>query len=172
MADTNSSTTQTTQTATSSTGSAGSTRVIDLRQTGASQLPIQLTYSDAQIEEIDKKYSIPKLVKEKYPDLVPLILQTESMKEEERVYWFQILPIMSEDQIVKFRGILVNEKEQLTKLDLEYEQELKKLNEKHLVEWTGFERKEKREKLVAAEDAAEKEDSEKQDDLLKKLSDV
>lgn len=151
------------------TGAPG-TRVIDLRQTGASQMPIQLTYTDAQIDEIDRKYSIPKLVKEKFPDLIPLILQTESMNDEEREYWFQILPIMTEEQILKFRGILVNEKEQLIRLDMEYESELKKLNEKHLVEWEEFERREKRKKIEEAEAKTEEEERRKEEELLKKLS--
>ena len=42
------------------------------------------------------------------------------MNTEEREYWLQIMPIMSEDQITKFQGILLNEKNQLAKLDQEY----------------------------------------------------
>ena len=118
------------------------------------------------------KYSIPTTVKEKFPDLIDLIKQTESMNDEEREYWFQILPIMTEDQIRKFRDILVNEKEQLTRLDKEYETELTKLNEKHLIEWKDFETKEKRKALTSAEQANKTTEQAEEEALLKRLSQI
>jgi len=36
------------------------------------------------------KFEIPETVKQQFPDLVPLIIQTESMNDDERQYWFQI----------------------------------------------------------------------------------
>lgn len=119
-----------------------------------------------------EKYAIPALVKEKFPDLIQLIKETESMNDEERDYWFQILPIMTEEQIKKFRDILVNEKEQLTHLDQEYEQELTKLNEKHMIEWKEFETKEKRKTLTTAESASKEKEKSEEEELLKRLSQV
>jgi len=82
------------------------------------------------ITDAEAKYIVPPLVREKFPDLIKLIYETESMNEEEREYWLQIMPIMSEDQIVKFREILVNEKDQLAKLDKEYNQEMNRIDNK------------------------------------------
>lgn len=118
------------------------------------------------------KYTVPALVKEKFPDLIQLIKETESMNAEEREYWYQILPIMTEDQIKKFRDILVNEKEQLGRLDKEYETELQKLNEKHLVEWKEFETKEKRKALTAAEQADQQKEKAEEEALLQRLSQI
>jgi hypothetical protein len=117
-----------------------------------------------------EKYSVPSLVKEKFPDLVQLIKETESMNQQERDYWFQILPIMTEDQIRKFRDILVNEKNQLSRLDKEYEDELNRLNEKHMLEWKEFEMKEKRKALAAAESRSKEEESAAEEELLKRLA--
>lgn len=119
-----------------------------------------------------EKYSIPSLVQEKFPDLIQLIKETESMNDEERDYWFQILPIMTEEQIKKFRDILVNEKQQLTNLDKEYEQELQKLNEKHMIEWKEFETKEKRKTLTTAEKASKEKEKSEEEELLKRLSQI
>ncbi len=119
-----------------------------------------------------EKYSVPASVTEKFPDLIQLIKETESMNDSERDYWFQILPIMTEDQIKKFRDILLNEKTQLQKLDKEYDQEMKKLNEKHLIEWKEFETKEKRKALTTAESASKTEEKAQEEDLLKRLSQV
>lgn len=115
------------------------------------------------------KFAVPEIVKQKFPDLIQLIKETESMTDEERDYWFQILPIMTEDQISKFRDILLNEKTQLQKLDQEYESELTKLNEKHMVEWKDFESKEKRKALVEAEAAAKQQEQATEEELLKRL---
>ncbi len=119
----------------------------------------------------DKK-TIPLNIAGKFPDLQQLIDETESMNASERDYWYQVLPIMTDDQIKKFRDILVNEKEQLKKLDKEYEQELVKLNEKHMIEWQDFQSKEKRKALKQAEQAAQATEQTTEEDLLRRLSQV
>jgi len=119
-----------------------------------------------------EKYSIPGIVKEKFPDLIQLIKETESMNDEEREYWFQILPIMTEEQIKKFRDILVNEKDQLSRLDKEYEEELQKLNEKHIIEWKEFEAREKRKSLTTAEQTSKAQEKSEEEELLKRLSQI
>jgi hypothetical protein len=118
----------------------------------------------------DGKFNIPKVVVQKYPELIELIKGTESMNDDERQYWFQILPIMTDEQIAKFREILQNEKDQLAKLDKEYEQELKKINERHSAEWKASESKEDREAREKKEKAADVEEKAKEEELLKKLS--
>lgn len=126
-------------------------------------------FDPAKIQEVETRYTIPDLVKQKYPDLIGLVLQTESMNDDERDYWFQILPIMTEEQIAKFHGILVNERNQLARLDKEYEDQMKKLNDKHQNEWTEFEAKKKREIIQKAESQAEQQEKQTEEDLLKKL---
>lgn len=132
---------------------------------GSGQSSGQMSGDDQPIS----KFDIPELVKQQYPDLIPLILQTESMNDDERQYWFQILPIMTDEQVKKLRDILVNEKKQLTELDKQYQSELKNINDKHVAEWKAFEAKEKREKLQAAEKKAESVEKTSEEELLKKL---
>lgn len=123
-------------------------------------------------QSLFQKFNIPETVRKQYPDLIPLILETESMNDEERQYWFQILPIMTEEQIQKLREILVNEKKQLAQLDKEYQQELKSINEKHVIEWKTFEAKEKRKKLQTAEQQTETSEKAEEEALLKKLGEA
>jgi hypothetical protein len=133
---------------------------------------------DADVEEsatgqaVPEKFAIPKIVREKYPDLIELIKVTESMDDQERQYWFQIMPVMTPEQIEKFRGILITEKQQLAELDKEYEDELNKLNEKHLLEWKEFESKEKSKAIKEAEAKSSVEEKQLEEDLLAKLSNV
>jgi hypothetical protein len=160
---------QTSQTAGVTAGAAPAQAAPSTRRANAIMLGEEDEPAPVQPKE---KYAVPPLVQEKFPDLIQLIKETESMNDEERDYWFQILPIMTEDQIKKFREILVNEKQQLTSLDKEYEQELQKLNDKHMIEWKEFETKEKRKTLTSAENVSKQKEQEEQEALLKRLSQV
>lgn len=125
------------------------------------------------IAEAENKYIVPALVREKFPDLIKLIYETESMNEEEREYWLQIMPIMSEDQISKFRDILVNEKEQLAKLDKEYQQEMNRINtSKPAAEIDEKAMQEKLQNIKAAEAESKQEEKGKEDVLLEQLKNL
>lgn len=114
-------------------------------------------------------FNIPAVVLEKYGDLVELIKKTESMSDEEREYWFQILPIMTADQVTRLKTILQEESTQLSKLDTQYQDELTKLNKKHLEEWNVFQKKQEREALQAEEASHEAAEAKAEEDVLKKL---
>jgi len=114
-------------------------------------------------------YDVPQVVLDKYPELVELIKKTESMSREEREYWFQILPIMTDDQVARLKTILEEEASQLAKLDTEYQDELAKLNQKHLEEWNIMQKKQEREKLQQAEATNEAEEAKKEADILGQL---
>ena len=119
--------------------------------------------AQGQAASDQKQYNVPAVVQEKYPELVELIKKTESMSYDEREYWFQILPIMTDNQVDRLRKILEEEKSQLAKLDEQYHDELSKLNKKHLQEWKTFEKqqeREAREKAEASNEAAEKQEEE------------
>lgn len=123
------------------------------------------------IKEAEKYYIIPKLVREAFPDLVKLIFETESMDEDEREYWLQIMPIMTEDQIKKFRDILVNEKEQLAKLDKDYQQDVSQMNKKY----NAFNEEDitkRRNELHSSEAAAEKVEENEEAALLNQLKNL
>ncbi len=121
------------------------------------------------LAEAEVKYIVPKLVREKFPDLVKLIYETESMNAEEREYWMQIMPIMTEEQIVKFRDILVNEKSQLSKLDKEYESEVARINKTQAPVIDEEKLKKKLLQIREAEKAQNEDEKTKEEELLKQL---
>ena len=134
---------------------------------------VDKTMTEAQyIEAAEAHYIIPKLVRQQYTDLLKLAYETESMNEEEREYWLQILPIMTEDQIIKFREILVNEHEQLVKIDADYKKEVSRFKKPQVREIDEGQLKAKLEKIEEAEnqdEAGEKESEEKLLDQLENL---
>ncbi len=118
-----------------------------------------------------KKFGISEEYAKQNPALIDLILKTESMKDEERKYWFQLLPIMSEDQVKKLEGILQNEKDQLEELDKKYETEVAKLNEKHS-NWNPETAKAKRKQNEEKEKAQEAKEKGDEEDILNQLENL
>lgn len=116
--------------------------------------------------------NVPDVVMQKYPDLVTLIQKTESMNEEERDYWFQILPIMTDEQVVRLRGILEEEANELAKLDEQYQDELSKLNNKHLNEWDTMEKQKEREERAKVEEAHEEQEAAEEAAILDELENL
>jgi len=124
------------------------------------------------IAEVESKYIVPPLVRDKFTDLVKLIYETESMDAEEREYWLQIMPIMSEDQVVKLRDILVNEKVQLEKLDQNYKSEVSNIGNRAVPEIDEQQMKEKMTQIKSAESASEQSEQAEEAALLKQLNDL
>jgi len=86
-----------------------------------------------------------------YKELIDLILQTESMDDDERQYWFDIMPSMTDKQVDRLFNILDTEKKKLEKLETKYQNEIKNLNEKHLIEWQEFQMKDSKKKIKEEE---------------------
>lgn len=78
---------------------------------------------------MNHNFEIPTVVKDSYPKLVKLILEAKSMNDEEKQYWFRILPVVQKDHIKKLFKILITEKRELEKIDREYKQNLLKLQD-------------------------------------------
>ncbi|KOR28496.1 hypothetical protein TI05_16825, partial [Achromatium sp. WMS3] len=69
-----------------------------------------------KVAETNRQLVIPDEARNKYPDLIPQILASPSMDDDEKNYWFSVLPIMTKDQIAELRSILIDEKKRLGKL--------------------------------------------------------
>ena len=112
---------------------------------------------------------IPEELKAKFPDLIDLILGSESMNNEERQYWINILPIMTPEQVQNLRDILDNEKKQLAEIDKKYATELSAEEEEELIAKTEASRKKKRAERSEMEEEHEKQEQEQTDALLSKI---
>lgn len=87
-----------------------------------------------------------------YPQLVSLVLATESMDNSEKQAWFDILPSMTDEQIDRLFDILQQEKTKLEQIEAKYQDEIRILNEKYLKEWEEFQKKSPDEKVVVDKD--------------------
>ncbi len=123
----------------------------------------------AELKHNDKTFQISDEMQAQFPDLIKLILETESMDDDERQYWFDIMPSMTDSQIDRLFNILDTEKKKLEELESKYQKEIKQLNEKHLIEWQEFQMKDSKKK-IKDEEAKDKDGD--ADDVLSMLDDL
>jgi hypothetical protein len=110
--------------------------------------------------------TIPEEVVKQFPEFVELIKGSQSMDVEERQYWVDVLPIMSEDQLNNLKSILANEKKQIEETNKAYSKDMGQLVDKTKGEFdeaTYFEKKKVR---VAAEKQHEEEEAKQEAALL------
>ncbi|MCK9272533.1 hypothetical protein M0P65_03230 [Candidatus Gracilibacteria bacterium] len=124
----------------------------------------------AQITKDGFVFNILDEIANQYGELTKLVLNTESMDNNEKQYWFDILPSMTDEQVDRLFDILETERKKLEELESKYQDEIKNLNEKHLIEWQEFQTKESREKIKKAEAADD--DQASADDVLRMLDDL
>lgn len=124
---------------------------------------------DTSAAQAGSAISISQAVKDAFPELLELILSSESMNDEERQYWIDILPVMTTDQIDQLKEILQNEREQLASIDAKYAEEMKKADAVRSVTEIGEERKSKRDVRATQEEQARSEEQSTADDILKSI---
>lgn len=116
--------------------------------------------------------TIPDETAQKWPDLIELIKKSESMNDEERQYWINILPIMTPEQQQSLRDILVNERDQLAAIDAKYAKEIQSVGEEQFIKQVGEERRARSEERAKAEQQDKSQESASADALLQQIDQV
>ncbi len=65
-------------------------------------------------------FTVPPQLMESDPELVQLILESESMDDGERQYWFNLTQVMKPEQLERLRGILTRERDKLAEIRQKY----------------------------------------------------
>ena len=123
----------------------------------------------AELKQNWKTFTVSDETLAQYKELIDLVLATESMDDDERQYWFDILPSMTDEQVDRLYNILETEKKKLENLEEKYKDEIKNLNEKHLIEWQEFQMKDSKKKIKEEES---KDKDWEADDVLDMLKDL
>lgn len=122
----------------------------------------------------DKKIvvDIPEDVKAKHGELVEMIMSTESMNNEERQYWIDLLPVMTPEQVQNLYDILDNERKKLAEIDSFYSKKVSEIEKEEAAEKLQEERKNKMNKLEEAEAEHEKEEEALEKQLLEEMENL
>ncbi len=116
-------------------------------------------------------FEIPKTLFEQDQQLIDLVMRSESMKDSERQYWFNLTEVMNMEQLEKLRGILVRERQKLAEIEAKYgnepqkpqlsPEEIQKRNEE-----MARKRAEEKARLEAEEKAHEAQESKQEEELI------
>lgn len=120
----------------------------------------------------ENKVVVTDDVRANHPELVQMILETESMNNEERQYWVDLLPIMTPEQIENLYAILDNEKKKLAEIDNYYSQKVEDIEKAEEAERITKERREKMDKLASSEKENEVSEKELEEKLLAELDNL
>lgn len=122
------------------------------------------------LREIALKYTISDNFLEKKSELIALILDSKSMDtEQEKQSWFNLLPMMTEEQIIKLEDILQREQQKLSEIEKKYEQKKDDVIQKYVQKFDEWAYQNKIIKLQQNEAIHEKKDDEEADQLLNNL---
>ncbi len=113
---------------------------------------------------------IPDEVKAKFGEIISLVLASESMNDEERQYWVNILPVMTPEQVQNLKDILDNEKKQLAAIDQKYSQDMDKIGQQQFVQQVGEERQRRMAERSAAEATSKQAEAQATDDILNQIN--
>ena len=116
--------------------------------------------------------TVPDDIQKKFPDLLKLIKGSESMNDEERQYWINILPIMTPEQIQNLHDILDNEKKQLAAIDAKYQSEIQKIGQTEVSKQAEEDRRKKRQDRASKEATHQQQESQHAEDVLKQIDQI
>lgn len=123
-----------------------------------------------ELWDIAATFTIPDKFLESMPDLIVLILKSKSMDtQEEKQSWFNLLPMMNDEQMAKLRDILTREKQKLEEIEAKYEQKKDDIKTQMVKkrEDTGYQQK--MATLKTHEAAVQEKDSAEADSLLTQI---
>lgn len=117
----------------------------------------------------DTQILIPEELKEKYGELIEMILKTESMDDEERQYWIDLMPVMTDEQIKNLYDILDNERKKLAEIDEFYSRKAEDIEADEKAAEMIEARKAKMDELQSAEQQNEQDEKALEEQLLADL---
>ncbi len=93
-------------------------------------------YLPKDLWEYASTFEIPDVYLEEDPYLIELILRSKSIDtDDEKQNWFNLLLIMTDDQVKKLKDILIREREKLKEIEEKYEKKKEEIKKKYLLKW-------------------------------------
>lgn len=83
--------------------------------------------------EVAWTYTMGNEFLEKIADLIEMILRSRSIDtHEEKQNWFNLLPLMNDEQVEKLRNILLKEKRKLKEIEAKYSKKKQEIKKKYM----------------------------------------
>ena len=112
--------------------------------------------------------TVPADTQAKFGELIALIKASESMNDEERQYWINLLPVMTPEQVANLNEILINERTQLAAIDEKYGKDAQSPAPESLQKMEE-DRKKKKAQRTSAEESDKQKEAQSAEDVLKQI---
>lgn len=120
--------------------------------------------------ELAWKFTIPDNFLENEADLVVLILNSRSLaNNNEKQSWFNLIPIMNEEQINKLRDILTKERDKIAEIEAKYEKRKEEIKNTYQTRFDEAAYNNKISMIKTNESAQRQREEEEADSLLDNL---
>ncbi len=142
----------------------------DNTQTKTNNQTLIQKFLPKNFREIANQFTIPAKFIQEMPNLITLVLASKSMDtHEEKQSWFNLLPMMSPEQITKLNDILTREKIKLAEIEKKYEEKKNTIKEKYVKRRETMWYNKTIDAIKEKEAAFEKKDDAEADKLLENL---
>lgn len=127
-------------------------------------------YLPADIHDIAARFTIPEDFIASMPDLIELVLRSKSMdKDADKQSWFNLLPMMNDEQIAKLKDILMREKQKLAEIEEKYKEKKTAIRDKYVQTFQAADYTKKMQVMKSQEEAHKEKDAAEADSLLDQL---
>ena len=122
------------------------------------------------LHSVAADYSIPDDMIEFNSDLVVLVMESKSISEaKEKQSWFDLYPLMNQEQIDKLRDILTREKEKLAEIEARYQAKQEEIKRKYEETYASWAYQQQQDKIRDTEMASRQQEEVEADALLSQL---
>ena len=93
-------------------------------------------YLSQDLRELATSFDIPEDFIQDMPEVIELVLKSKSIdSHEEKQSWFDLMPVMNDEQLDKLKDILMREKAKLQEIENKYEDKKTEIKKKYLLKW-------------------------------------
>ena len=123
-----------------------------------------------RLHSLAMNYSIPDDMLQTNPDLVVLVLESKSISEQkEKQSWFDLYPLMNQEQIDKLRDILTREKEKLAEIEAKYQARQEEIKRKYEQTYASGAYQQQQDRIRNSEIASRQQEEVEADALLNQI---
>ena len=122
------------------------------------------------LHQVATSYNIPDDMLQTNADLVVLVLESKSITEQkEKQSWFDLYPLMNQEQIDKLRDILTREKEKLAEIEAKYQARQEEIKRKYEQTYASGAYQQQQDKIRDSEMASRQQEEVEADALLNQI---
>lgn len=122
------------------------------------------------LHTIASNYNIPDNMLESDADVVVLVLESKSISDQkEKQSWFDLYPLMNQEQINKLRDILTREKQKLAEIEAKYQAKQEEIKKKYEETYASGAYQQQQDKIRNSEIASRQQEEVEADALLNQI---